>query len=141
MSEETISYVASGDVPVMRFVKQGGEQFRCSLAGSGDTPIGVAFQGSYYAPGVLGTTAALQELAAPDGKPLRVYGDGEVGMLIAGEQVSGGQLLKPDANGFGVGVNTSLTSAIQRYGFRCIESAASGVPVRGRVELGFFPKT
>lgn len=141
MSEETISYIASGDVPVMRFVKQGGAQFRCSIAGDGDSPIGVAFQGSYYAPGVHGTTAALQELAAPDGKPLRVYGDGEVGLLIAGEQVSGGSLLKPDANGFGVAVNTTLTSAIQGYGFRAIEDAASGVPVRGRVELGQWPKT
>lgn len=131
---ETISMMASGDVPVMRFVKQGGAQFTCSRAGSGDQPIGVAYQGSYYPPGAIGITAAQIELAAPDGKPLRVYGQDEVCTVIAGEQLSGGVFLKPDANGFGVKISTTATG--QGYGFFTFEGAASGTPVRGRVQLG-----
>lgn len=135
---ETISYVASGDLPVSRFLKPGGAQFTASLAASGDKPIGVAQEGSYYAPGLNGLTAAQLATAAPDGKELRVYGDGEVGLLIVGANVSGENLLKPDANGFGVPVDYTNTSAAQAYGFRTFETAVSGNLVRGRVELGFY---
>lgn len=135
---ETISYVASGDVPVSRFVKPGGAQFTAALAASGDKPIGVAFEGSYYAPGLAGLTAAQLATCGPDGKEFRVYGDGEVGLLIAGANVSGENLLKPDANGFGVPVDYTNTTAAQAYGFRTFETCVSGFPVRGRVELGFY---
>lgn len=135
---ETISYVASGDVPVSRFVKPGGAQFTATTAASGDKPIGVAFEGSYYAPGLVGLTAAQLATCAPDGKEFRVYGDGEVGLLIVGANVSGENLLKSDANGFGVPVDYTNTSAAQAYGFRTMETAVSGNLVRGRVELGFY---
>jgi hypothetical protein len=137
---ETISYVASGTVPVMRFVKQGGAQFTAATAGAGDIPLGVSYEGSYYAPGTVGQTAAQLETCAPDGKALRVYGDGEAGLLIAGANVSGGSFLVPDANGFGTPMSLTATGE-QWYGFRSFETAVSGYPVRGVVQIGAFTNT
>lgn len=128
MPDANISYVASGEIQVSRFVKQGGAPFYVAPAGVGDKPLGVSQEGS--------TNTPLRDVtsypAARDGERLKVYGDNDDTILVVGATVSGGNYLKPDANSFGIPV----TAATDWYGFRAYENCVSGGLCRGRVMIG-----
>ena len=128
MPDANISYVASGEVAVSRFVKQGGAPFYVKHAGVGDKPLGVSQEGSTNTP----LRDVVSYPAARDGERLKVYGQGDDAILVAGSNVSGGDFLKPDANAFGIPV----TAATDWYGMRAYENVASGGLIRGKVMIG-----
>lgn len=65
--------------------------------------IGIAQEGTFFAPGVTGSDS----YAAHDGQELRVYGIGEVGLCVSNTTITAGATIKPASNGFG----TPVTSA------------------------------
>lgn len=131
MPDANISYAASGAIAPCRFVRQGGADFTASQAVAGSVLLGISQEGSQSAPGLTGVTTFP---AAEDGIFLKVYGDDDSAMLDIGATVSGGNLLKSDANGMGIPVTTNNDF----YGARALESCVSGGRCRVRTMLGYY---
>ncbi len=123
------SYQAGGNISPSRFVmaQLGTGQFQVIQATTAQPLFGISQMGTFYAPG----TAADNTYAAVSGQYLGVYRDEEHDdiLLYLGGTVTGGQMLKSDANGFGVAADFTL-SVIQYIGAEARESGVSGQLIR-----------
>jgi len=98
MPLETPSFTASGNIYPSRFVDLSGRH-TVAQAAVGSTPFGISQEGTETAP-----ISGASSYAASSGGSLRVYGPMESCQLEAGEALSVGAKLKPDANGKGVAI-------------------------------------
>lgn len=118
------NFVASGSISPSRFVFITGDN-QVAQATTGDPVFGVSQEGVMYAPG----TAADNGLAATDGRPIHVYGPGEIGFIELGGTVAAGDHVKATTGGKGVTVVMTTTS-LQYIGGRAIVGGASGEKVK-----------
>lgn len=105
MAANAPAFFASGNITPSTFVKldnTAGKSFHVlQCAASSDRPIGVAQDGTYYAPGVVGSDG----YAAHAEQQITVYGTGEQCLLKVGAAaVVAGSYLTSDANGNAVAV-------------------------------------
>jgi hypothetical protein len=87
--------------------------------------VGIADQGTYQPPGVVGSDA----FAAHDGQPIRLYQDGDVCLLKidAGAGVTAGDLLGSTSTGTGITIAGTVSgSAIYFQGATALETANAG---------------
>ncbi len=115
----SFSFRASGNIRPSRFVVLSGAR-QVAQAGANQEILGVAQEGSNRAP--------LQDLvtdvyAAQAGESLLVYSTGEMCLVEAGDEIAAGNLLKSDAQGRAVPIDTSATT-IQNYGAVALDAAA-----------------
>lgn len=101
-----------------------------------DKPVGIAQEGSWYPPGVLGA----DDLAAHPGQPLTVYGDGEECLAIVGSAaVVAGDSLAADTTanhqGFLKTVAFTAGAGIVWQVARALESGNSGEKIRVLVQI------
>lgn len=114
------TFVATGNINPARFVKMSGD-FSVAQAGASDSPVGVSFDIARNA------TATL---AAVSGEGIGVYTEGAECWLQAGDTVTAGQLLIPDASGQGVPVSGYVS-----LGAIALEGGASGELIRVQVRI------
>ena len=95
------NYMAAGDIYPCRFVKIS-DEFSVSQAGLTELPDGISQANTRDAPIPNAST-----LAAADGEPVQVYGEGDTCLLEAGEAFSAGDLLKPDGDGKGIAMDST----------------------------------
>lgn len=102
------AFIASGNINPARFVKISGE-FSVAQSGAGEEIIGVAQEGSLAPPGIAEALGGSQTYyAATSGKTLKVFGLGDVCVVIAGTGgCTAGTKVKSDADGKAVNVGTS----------------------------------
>jgi hypothetical protein len=131
-----VSLLAKGTINVCRFVgidntnttTGGFHAVQCN-ATTHNKPFGISQEASNVVPfnsgSVFGALAAANyaQIAAADGEPVRIFGIGEECLLYAGEAISAGADLIPDAAGMGVAASTALTS--QWVGARALQGAAA----------------
>jgi hypothetical protein len=127
------SYVAGGNISPSRFVVMSGE-FTVTQADAtpGEPPIGISSEATMFAP----NTPFDNGYAAISGySNFRVYQLGDVCYINAGNTITGGDYLKPDANGRGI-----PATAGTYYGAVALETAtASGQEIRCVVIGGNIP--
>ena len=126
--------VGSGSVNPSTFVKQGPSAYQCQQASAGSVTIGIAQEGSRYAPIDGATTEAGDYTGAAGytGDQLHVYSLGDVCLLTLGSGgATVGALLASDASGCGV-----VATGTQNYGAQAIEAGNSGDLVRVQVIQG-----
>ena len=94
------NFLASGNINRMRFVKISGAH-TVAQAGVADqgAAIGVSQRGVENTP-----LPGASTLAASSGKPVQIYGLGEMCQLESGGVVAAGAFVKPDADGKGVAI-------------------------------------
>lgn len=118
---------ASGDINPMRFVKMSGDN-TVAESDANELSIGISMRQS---------KAFDSALAASDDGQVAVYTVGQIAKLELGGSVSAGGLIKSDADGKGVAVATSGTTA-QNVGAIAINGGASGEIID--VEVLTIPK-
>ena len=125
--------MANGTINVCRFVKlDTTTDNKCVQATANSKIIGVAQEGSNKAPlsDVVSTN-----YAAEAGEELRLFGDGDVCLLEAGDVVTVGDLLKSDSVGRGVPVAGGST--VEYTGAVALQAAAAaGVKIQVQVQIG-----
>lgn len=125
--------MAKGTIRPCRFVKLDASNPHGALeCDANDIPIGISYDGTNKPPieGLV-TTA----YAAEAGQSLPLYGDGDICLLEAGDNVVTGNRLKSDNDGKGVPIATTGTT-IQHFGAVALENGASGTLVRVQVKIG-----
>ncbi len=128
MPAQSPSFIAKGSVPPSVFVKQSGDH-GIVICGAGDEAVGVSHEGTREAP-VTGVTP----MAALTGESCQVYTETWTCEVIAGDTITAGQKLKPDANGAAVpAVAGNVYSAIARAG------AVAGERCKCTVTTGRIP--
>lgn len=124
------SYIARGDIRPSRFVKRDTASNHGVLeADAGDTPVGVSYEGTRYAP-----LPNVSPLAAISGEPVLVYTEGMPCEIVAAASITSGQYLKPDADGQAI-----VAVAGDIYGAIADASGASGQNVKVTVKIGITP--
>lgn len=141
MSGTNPNFLADGDINPSRFVgpslSNPNRVVQCDPFGDGGksaAPIGVSQQGTKAAP-----IPSASTLAAAQGDPIKVYGDGEQCLLEYGGTVTQGDYLVPDTDGKAVTMQTS--GEVQSYGAIALESGSSGDKRRVLVKIGKSPAT
>jgi hypothetical protein len=125
------SFVAGGNISPSRFVVLSGE-FIVTQSGAtpGIPPIGISSEATMFPPN---TPFDNGYAAIADYSNFRVYVDGDICYINAGAAFTGGDYLKPDANGRGITVTTGTY-----YGAEALETAtASGQQIRCKVVGGY----
>jgi len=104
---------------------------QCSAAT--DKPVGIAQDGTYYAPGVAGSDA----YAAHDGQPITVFGEGEQCLMKVGSGagVTAGDALKSDGSGNAVTIAFTLGAGTIWQVARALETANASELVRVTVAI------
>lgn len=104
-----------------------------SASVDGDNPIlGISQEGTQDPPGVTGSGT----YAATDGKPIDIYGPGDVCLLTIGSGgCTAGNWLKADATGLGVIIDTSA-GGLQFYGAKALQTCSAGELCRVLVQVG-----
>ena len=137
-----LEFIANGTIQPSRFVKldttAGKNFYVIQAAAAGDTTvIGISQPGSYDPPG---TTGAATD-AARQGLPLMVYTLGDVCLLKAGTGGwTAGDFLVTDANGAGVTVTLSGTSALF-YSAKALETTSANELGRVQIMIGAITPT
>jgi len=85
--------------------------------------VGITQEGTNYPP-LNSAQVTVAGYAAVDGQSFRMYGDGDICLLEAGDEITAGNFLKADSTGRGVPIATTGTT-LQRYGAIAIEDAAA----------------
>ena len=126
--------VAGGTIRPHRFVKlDGSNDFTGLEADANDIVIGISQVG--------GNRPPLDDLvstnnAAIAGETFRLFGEGDICLIEAGDTFAHGARLKSDNDGRGVAITTTGTT-IQHFGARALEAAtAVGQLVRAQVMIG-----
>jgi hypothetical protein len=141
MASAAPNYLATGNVNPSVFVAfDTAKPYHVQQVGTAKTQIivGIADQATYDPPGLNGSAA----YAATDGKPLRVYGQGDQCLLKVGSGagVTQGDLLRSDASGNAVTVVGTVSGTAELYvGARALESANASELVRVEVLLQTLP--
>jgi hypothetical protein len=114
--------VAGGNIYPCRFVKLSTSYDMTALqAGANESVIGVSQEGTNYPPLSDLTVSAY---AAADGQNMRMYGEGDICMIEAGDVITRGGKLKADSVGRGVPILTTGTTR-QNIGAIALQSAAA----------------
>lgn len=125
--------VAKGNIYPCRFVKlDSSNDFGALQCGANDAPIGISHDGTNL-PSVSGLITATYH--AVDGQPVRMHGEGDVGLLELGDTVADNDRLKADADGKGVPIATTGTT-IQNVGARALQAGAADQKIL--VQLEFY---
>lgn len=137
MSAAAPGFMASGNINPSTFVKldtTAGDNFHVlQAAAAADRPIGIAQDGTYYAPGIAGSDG----YAAHAGQPITVYGEGEQCLLKVGAAaVTQGDYLTCDANGDAKTVAFTSGAGNIWHGAIALEAANAGELVRVVVKIG-----
>jgi hypothetical protein len=128
MPTQNPNYIAGGTILPKTFVTlQTDADLTVEQSAAGDMPIGVSGIGSRAAP-IPSVTVAQHALVGE--QPL-VHGLGEEAFIIAGDTITAGAFLKPDANGEAV-----VASAGDKYGGRALTAAADGEDCRIFIQPG-----
>jgi hypothetical protein len=136
MSAAAPGFIASGNINPSVAVKldtTAGANFHVlQCAAATDRPLGIAQDGTYYAPGIAGSDG----FAAHTGQEITVFGEGEQCLWKVGVAgVTQGDYLKSDANGdavtvaFTLGAGTIWATAI------ALEAANAGELVRVVIKI------
>lgn len=134
-------YFATSNVPVSVFLTPDtAKPFHAKVVGTAKTQeiIGVSDDATYDPPGVNGSTA----YAATDGKPLKVFSDGDICLVTVGSGagVTAGDLLRSDGSGNAVTVvGTVSGTALLYVGGVALETANASELVRIVVRLLVLP--
>jgi hypothetical protein len=120
------AFTASGNIKPARFVKISGEftvdQCTDGTSGEGTPVIGVSQEGSFAPPGIAETMGSTPTYwAAPSGKTLKVFGLGDVCVVVAGASILAGNFVKSDSDGRAVPASSGDYS-----GGVALQSVASG---------------
>lgn len=135
----SINYIAGDNVRPMVFCSNDTHERYAVVQADGTQPIvGISQMGTQGSPGTPFDTG----FAAASGRPINVFQDEDHDepLLILGASVTGGQLLKSDANGFGTPVSYS-SSSTQFVGAEARDSGASGQAIRVRLKLQVLAPT
>ncbi len=112
--------MASGNIYPSRFVQIDSSYAKKVKLGSANCQcLAVAHEGTNYPPL---NDLSLTAYAAQDGEYIKIYGDGDVCLLEAGDAITTGGRLKSDSVGRGVAIATTGTT-IQQFGAVALESA------------------
>lgn len=124
------SYNAGGDINPSRFVKLSTTADNTVLqCVADDEAVGVSHAGTLDAP-----IPGAPTLAARANQPCQVYGADEPCEIEAGDDITSGDKLKPDADGKAIpAAEDEVYSAIAR------SSAANGEKVKATVTRGYTP--
>lgn len=123
------NFKASADINRSRFVAISGAN-TVAQAGVGSAPIGVSQRGTYDTP-----LPSASTLAAPSGKPVSVFGPGEMCIIEAGAAISAGGFLKPGTDG----VAMPIVGGEAYYAQALHAAAASGEMVDAYLIRGVIP--
>ena len=116
------AFTASADVNASRFVKISGE-FSVAQCGDGQAVIGVSQEGTLFPPGVAeGLGGTTNTLAAKSGKTLKVFGLGDICVVLAGAAIEAGDTVGADADGKA----KPLTASGSKVGGVALQKVASG---------------
>jgi hypothetical protein len=120
--------VAGGDIYPSRFVTMSTSEDNTGIQSTANSEIiGISQVGTNYPP--LSNIITPPTVAAEDGQPFRLFGDGEQCLVEAGGVITNGELLKADGDGKAVEIATTGTT-IQNYGAVALQSAsADGVMI------------
>lgn len=111
MPAQSPSFIAKGNIPPSRFVKQSGDH-GIVICVANDEAVGVSHEGTREAP-ITGITP----LAAIANESCQVYTDTWTCEVIAGDTITAGAKLKPGADGVAIpAVAGNVYSAIARAG-------------------------
>ena len=134
----SINYMATGSIYPSRFCMNDlTTPYAAKQANVATQPlIGISQEGTHDGPG----TSADDGLAAASGEWLKIYADEDHDecLLYLGAAVTGGQLLKSDANGLGVPVAYDAAT-IQCVGAEARDNGASGDLIRVRPRFDVLP--
>ncbi len=123
------NFIAGGDIRPSRFVKQSTSADHTVLeADANEAIIGIASEAGREPP--LPSVSTI--LAASSGDNVLVYTEGDTCLLELGGTVAAGDNLKSDADGKGVAIATTGTTA-QEIGAKALTSGASGEFIRVQV--------
>jgi hypothetical protein len=123
------NYVATGNISPSRFVKVDATADNSVVqADANATILGIASEAGREPP--LPSVSTIY--AAQSGDNIHVYGESEVCLLELGGTVAAGDFLKSDANGKGVVIATTGTTA-QEIGAKALTAGASGEFIRVQV--------
>lgn len=126
-----ISWKASGTIAPCSFVTVDSnfdEQVKQS--GLGDMPTGIMWDAMKGTPGLAGSDTTVAAQSGDTG--FRVYLDGDDCLLQLGSTtVSAGNMLKPDANGFGISGATG-----DQCGAMALQAGTVGVKIRVLIRPG-----
>lgn len=131
----SINYQAGGTIKVSRFVMANAPIDYQVVQADGSLPIiGIAQPGTKAPPGLIGSSPS--DTAAASGDIIAVFQDeaNDDVLLYLGATVTGGQLLKSDANGLGTPLLASSTT-YQYCGAEARQSGASGDLIRVRPRI------
>lgn len=126
----SVNYKAGGNIRPSVFTMAYGPAAYCVVQADGTQPIlGISQEGVQNSPG----TAADTGFAAASGMWLNIYQDEDHDepLLYIGDTVTGGTLLKSDANGFGIPV-VLTGSTVQYVGAEARTGGVSGDLIRVR---------
>jgi hypothetical protein len=129
------NWIAGGNIyPATIVTNVGQAEETVVQATSSSVPyVGIAQEGTYYAPGVVGSTT----YAAVSGQELRVFQDGEVALCVSDTTITAGQSIKSDSVGFGTPVVSSDSVGVFVVG-RAIEgTTGANILFRVMVQPGF----
>jgi hypothetical protein len=131
---------ANGNISPCRFVcidpSSDHKAIQCDASA---VPVGVAQEGTNYAPITDADHITVSSYAAVDGEPVRIFPQGENCLLEIGDTVTRGELLKPDADGKGVPIVTNGdTTTPQFYGAHAEQSGSAGEKIRVHVVPGVY---
>lgn len=124
--------LAGGTIRTCRFSKVSGDRtvLECD---ANDKIIGISQEGADQPPL---SDMSITEKAADSGDTVRLFGDGDVCLLMAGDVIVAGDRLKSDNDGQGVPILLTGTTR-QEYGAIALEgAAASGRKILVQVTLG-----
>ena len=123
--------LARGDINPSRFVKQDtATNFGALEANANELVIGISHDSSRDAP-----IPSASTLHAANGDQCRIFGDGDVCLLVAGGAITAGIQVKSDADGKGVVIATT-GATLQNIGAVALEDAASGESFQVQIQIG-----
>jgi hypothetical protein len=130
MPYSTPSYIAGGNISPSRFVKlESGENNQVIQCVADDLAVGVSHEGTRTAP-----IPDADGYAAIEGETCQVYGLGEPCEVEAGDDVTAGAKVKPDADGKAIPAEAGdVYSAIARSG------GADGEKIKIIINNGTLP--
>lgn len=134
MASQAPGFLASGNISPSVAVKLDptGNFHVLQAAAATDATIGIAQDGTYYAPGVAGSDG----YAAHAGQTLAVYGEGEQCLWKVGASgITAGDQLTSDANGLAKTIAFTAGSGHVYQTARALETANAGELARVVVEL------
>ena len=114
--------MANGAIRPSRFVQLDTSADKKVIEGTANCKlIGVAHEGTNYPPL---SDLSITAYAAEAGEYLKMYGDGDVCLLEAGDAITMGDRLKSDSAGRGVAIATTGTT-IQQFGAVALQTASA----------------